>query len=73
MQIPNKQNRQSSYKRSFALLGSVFVKSVHKMLMKLTSIVNFTNIIRAAFAPTYWCQKIQSQTVTREKLQKNFL
>jgi hypothetical protein len=37
------------------------------MLMKLTPVVNFINILKAAFAPIFFCQKIQIQTVTREK------
>jgi len=38
------------------------------MLVKLTHVVNFTNILRAAFALIFLQQKLQSQTVNREKL-----
>jgi len=38
------------------------------MLMKLTPVVNFINILRAAFAPI-----LQSQIVIREKLLKTLL
>jgi len=31
---------------------------------------NFLNILRAAFSPIFWRQKLQSQNVTREKLCK---
>jgi len=44
-------------------------KSAHKMLMKLTPGVNFTNVLRAAFAPvdlrpTYWrtAQRVQHRS-----------
>jgi len=33
-------------------------------------VVNFTNILQSAFAPILFCQKIQTQTVIREKLRK---
>jgi hypothetical protein len=33
-------------------------KAAHKMLVKLTPGVNFTNILWAAFAPKSFCQKI---------------
>ncbi len=33
-------------------------------------VLNFINILWAAFAPIFFCQKIQSQIVNREKLQK---
>jgi len=44
----------------------------------LTPVVNFINILQAAFAPVflrqYFCaQKLQSLTVTREKLPKTLL
>jgi hypothetical protein len=38
--------------------------------MKLTPVVNFIKILRAAFTPIFFCQKLQSQTVIREKLRK---
>ncbi len=43
------------------------------MLAKLTPVVNFINVLRAAFAPVFFpfAKKFQIQTVTREKLSKN--
>jgi hypothetical protein len=42
--------------------------------MKLTPVVNFINILRAAFALIdFLPKKLQSQTVRREKLQKTLL
>jgi hypothetical protein len=41
------------------------LKKLHvKMLVKLTPVVNFINILQAAFVP----KKLQTQTVIREKL-----
>jgi len=40
--------------------------SVHKMLVKLTAIVTVINILQAAFAPIFFCQKI-----TEPKFQKS--
>jgi len=34
-------------------------------------VVNFFNILQAAFEPIFFCQKIQRQTVIRENLQKS--
>jgi len=48
----------------FVLSGSGRKKAVHRMRMKLTSVVNFINILGTAFCT----KKLQSQTVTREKL-----
>jgi len=49
-------------------------KAARKMLVKLGPVVNFINILGAAFVPMYSCaKKLQSQTVTREKLCKIFL
>jgi len=36
-------------------------------------LVNFINILCAAFAPIFFCQEIQSQTVIRENLLKALL
>jgi len=36
-------------------------------------VVNFTNILQAAFAPIFFGQKLKSQTVIREKLPKILL
>jgi hypothetical protein len=55
----------------FTLLGSESIKATRRTLMKLTPVVNFTHILRAAFALIFFCQKITSQTVIREKMRKN--
>ena len=54
----------------FALSGSASVKAAHRTLMKLTPGVNFTNKLQSAFAPVFFCQKIQNRTISREKLLK---
>jgi hypothetical protein len=41
-----------------------------KMLLKLAPAISFINILQAAFGPIFLRQKIQSQTVSREKLCK---
>jgi hypothetical protein len=46
---------------------STFAKNCH-LLKK--SIVNFTDILRSAFLPIFFYQKIQTQTVSIEKLCK---
>ncbi len=33
---------------------------------KSSTVLNFINILRAAFAPIFFCQKLQNQTVSRE-------
>jgi len=43
------------------------------MWMKLTPVVNFIHILQAAFAPIFLHQKLQSQTVSREKQCKTLL
>ncbi len=48
-QILNAQKRQSSQQCHLALLGPTGVKAVHRVLMKLTPGVHFTNILWAAF------------------------
>jgi hypothetical protein len=40
------------------------------LLLAQIPVVNFINILRAAFVQILFCQKIQSKTVIREKLQK---
>jgi hypothetical protein len=50
-----------------------YKKAPHKMLAKLTLVVNFINILRAAFAPIFFLLKLQSQTATKEKLRKALL
>jgi len=47
--IPKAQKIQSSWHSFFALLGSLYVKTAPKMLMKLTPEVNFINILHAYF------------------------
>jgi len=42
-------------------------KAAPKKLVKLTSVVNFIIILRVAFAPIFFCHKIYSQIVSREK------
>ncbi len=41
--------------------------------MKLTAVVNLTNILRAAFMLIFFCQKLQSQTVIRGNVHKTLL
>jgi len=55
----------------FALLGSVVIKSSNTMSVKSTPGVNFINVLRAAFSPIFF-EKIQNQTVRREKMAKHF-
>jgi len=43
-------------------------KDALKMLMKTRPVVNFINILCAAFVPISYQQKSQSQTINREKL-----
>jgi hypothetical protein len=40
---------------------------------ELTPVVNSTNILRAASEPMFFCQKLQIQTVIKEKLCKTLL
>jgi len=40
------------------------------MLMKWTPLIDFINILQAAFGPIFLRKKNQSQTVIREKLRK---
>jgi len=40
--------------------------------MKLSPAINFTNIVRAAFAPIFFQKKLRSQTLTGEILQNTF-
>jgi hypothetical protein len=51
-------------------LGPTGAKAARRTMMKLTPAVNFINILRAAFAPILFCQKIKSQSIIREKLHK---
>jgi len=57
--------RQLSHQNIFMLLGSACIIDAHKMLMKLTPIVNLNKILQAAFPLIYYFAKIlQSQTVS---------
>jgi hypothetical protein len=38
----------------------------------MTPGVNFTDILRAAFAPIFFCKKLHIQTVIQSVIQKNF-
>jgi hypothetical protein len=49
-QIPNAQNQQSSYQCLFVLSRPMCIKAALKMLMKLTTAVDFTNILQAVFS-----------------------
>ncbi len=44
-----------------------YKKGTHKMLMKRTPVVSFTNISQAAFAPISFIKKLQTQTISTEK------
>jgi len=50
------------------LSKNILEKAARKMLVKLTPVVNFINILQAAFALIFFCQKLPSQTIIREKL-----
>jgi len=51
----------------FSYLGSLGVKAAGKMLMKLTPVANFTNILQATFAPFSFWQKITSSNCKHTK------
>jgi len=52
---------------------NISAKVACKMLVKLTTGVNFINILLATFAPIFFGNKIQGQNVTRENLRKALL
>jgi len=54
-------------------LGSEFVKALSKVLVKSILVVNYINILQAAFAQISFRQIFLSQTVTREQLHKKLL
>ncbi len=54
-QIPNSAKKTDGLIVFFALLGSLYVKAVCKMLLKSTPGLNFTNILQAAFLYTKVC------------------
>jgi len=73
-----KRSSQRSVRNVFTRSIAVFSCSALKVYNRRSwnrcrTIVNFINILRAAFALIFFCQKIQSQTVTREKLRKALL
>jgi len=41
--------------------------------MKLTPVINFINILGAAFVHLFFCKNLESQTVIREKLRRALL
>jgi len=49
----------------------LYIKATRKMLVKFTPVVNFTNILRAAYAPIPCANKLQTHTVSAEKLMLN--
>ena len=52
-------------------LKSIDSKVSHKMMMKLTpTVVNFTNFLRASFCQFPFAKKLQTQTVSTDKLRK---
>jgi len=61
MQIPNVQ--KSTYDLTvFLCIWDIFSKKATcKILVKLTSLINFSNILKAAFALTFFGPKNQAQ------------
>jgi len=55
----------------FGILGSEHIKAVRKMLMKLTHVVNFTNILQTAFVLKLFYQKITKPNCNDRKASKN--
>ncbi len=53
--------RQLSHQFLFALLGSACTKASYKMLVKSIHVVNFINILQAAFGMISFCLKIINQ------------
>jgi len=70
LQIPKAQ-KDSKNASLFALLGSARVKVACRTLMKLTPLVNFINILLAAFAPIFLCQKITKPNRNLRKAAQN--
>jgi len=58
---------------NYVWISSYVPLSVSKNSLDSSSGVDFTNILRAAFALIFFCQKNQSQTIIREKLRKAFM
>jgi len=63
--LPKKIQIQTVTREKQLCITLLNEKGVCKMLMKLTPVVNFTNILQAAFSPIFFCQKIT--IVSREK------
>jgi len=65
------KNTKPKWTREKLLEALSYEKSAHKMLMKLTPLVNFTNILQAAFFANFpFYKKLQTQTASVEKLRK---
>jgi len=60
-----------SFEQTLRQIPEQFLFCVERLSTR--PLVNFINILRAAFAPIFLHQKLQSQTVTREKLCKTLL
>jgi len=57
--VDPKVQKDSQVISHFALLGSACTKAAFKMLVKLTPVVNFTNILWAAFSPKNYKAKLK--------------
>jgi len=51
----------------------LFKKADHKMFAKLTSLVNFTNILGVAFTMIFFCQKIPNPNCKKREALRNTL
>jgi len=71
--ISQKHKRQSSQQCLIALLGSASRKAAHKMLVILTTVVRFTNILQPAFALVFICQRITKLNCNKRKAAQNTL
>jgi hypothetical protein len=58
---------------SNSLNGSAVITHVIAKTCFCSPVVNFINILRPVFTPIFFCQKLQCQTVIREKLPKALL
>jgi hypothetical protein len=70
---PKSTKKTDNLTEFLALLGSAHIKAANKTLIKLTPVVNFTNIYVQIFCQYSFIKKLQSQTVIREKLQEALL
>jgi len=64
---PKSAKKTDSLTVSLLLLGSAKVKAAHEMLVKLTPVVNFINILPAAFAPILFHQKVTKPNCNKRK------